>query len=612
MMDPSEASFLEQVLGAHDASGERLAARLRLGAALIALAVMLLGLPTNTPRSNAVLASSVSLYGAYALAWWYWQKRGSAYAPWMSYVSVTIDLSFGYSIAFACLYNHAGVYEVYRSPLLWLVLAAANGLTALRGDPRVGWFSFGLTTLYGAGLFAWISLTVDVPWVAYSSYLGEGLNMFEAFQAQLFVTAPALIAVRVSQRANKLAIDAARRERVSEDERAKLAWRLKVADRMVTVGTMAAGIAHEVNNPLTYVLHNLDLAMRRVLTEPSLADLRVSLDRAHNGTQRVQGIVAALRTFSRIDEGPRHPVDLRSTIDAALTMASSELKHRARVDIEQGETVFALGSEAKLGQLFLNLIVNAAQSIAEPDPNRQRIGIFIGREGERAVVEISDTGAGIAPEHRPRIFDPFFTTKPVGSGTGLGLSICHSIVTELSGSIDVQSEPGKGSTFRVTLPWTRDGVERTSTVRPVAQPRPEGRVLVIDDDPMVGEAVELMLSEEHDVVLAQGADEALSMIRAGQQFDAIVCDLMMPGMSGIELYLVLERDYPGYAGRMLFATGGAFTRSAQSFVQRMGERVITKPFRSDELRRKVGKLVVSSLSASSSAQPRARDGAAHK
>jgi signal transduction histidine kinase/ActR/RegA family two-component response regulator len=607
-MNPGEASFLEQVLGAHDASGERLAARLRLGAALVAVAVTVVGLPTNTARSNLVLGTGVALFTCYALVWLAWLSRRRGYAAWMSYVSVAIDVTFSYSIALACLYNHAGVYEVYRSPPLWLVLAAANCLTALRGDPRVCWFSCGLTCLYGGALFGWISGTVDVQWVGHSSYVGPGLNMLEVAMAQLFAAAPALVAARVSQRASKLAVDAARREREGEDERARLEWRLKVADRMVTVGTMAAGIAHEVNNPLTYVLHNLDSAMCRVLKDPQLGELRVHLDRAHAGMQRVHGIVAALRTFSRIEDGPRHPVDLRSTIDAALTMASSELKHRARVDVEQREAVMVLGSEAKLGQVFLNLIVNAAQSIADPDPKRHRVRICIRREGDRAVVEVSDTGSGIALEHRGRIFDPFFTTKPVGTGTGLGLSICHSIISELSGSIDVHSEPGRGSTFRVSLPWTEDAVERTSTVRPVAQVRQEGRVLVIDDDRMVSEAVELMLAEEHNVVLAPGAEEALALIRAGQDFDAIVCDLMMPGMSGIELFYELEQERPGLAERILFATGGAFTRAAQSFVQRMGDRVLSKPLHSDELRRKVGKLVARSL-APAAAPLQMREGA---
>jgi CheY-like chemotaxis protein len=291
-------------------------------------------------------------------------------------------------------------------------------------------------------------------------------------------------------------------------------------------------------------------------------------------------------------------------------MASSEVKHKARVEIEQHEPILVLGNEARLGQVFLNLIVNAAQAIAEPDPNRHRIGIRVTRDGERALIEVSDTGVGIPEEHRSRIFDPFFTTKPVGTGTGLGLSICHSIVSELSGSIGVRSTVGAGTTFSVSLPLSEQPLLRTSSIRPAA-PNHAGRVLVIDDDRLVSEAVKLMLSEDHEVVLAQSASAALARIRAGETYDAIVCDLMMPGMSGIELYYELEAERPVLAQRMLFATGGAFTRPSQSFVERMGSRVLPKPFHSDELRAKVYKLVARARYAES-AHVDARDGSAHK
>ena len=610
-MSSSEATFLKQVLRAHDASGELLAARLRVLAAVAAVLLILAGASTNAPACNLVLGSSVAVYLTFALVWSGWSAGRRPYATWMSYLSVALDLTFCYSLSVACLFNPSGVYEVYRSPALWLVLAAANALTALRGNPRVCWFSAGLTLFYGAALLLSVLSAGQVPWVSHTSYLGAGLNLFEVFQALLFAVVPSLIASTVAHRASTLAVDAAQRERAREHERAQLEWRLKIADRMVTVGTMAAGVAHEVNNPLTYVIHNLDAAMRRVANEANFSDLRLYLERASSGTQRVHQIVAALRTFSRIDEGPRQPVDVRTTIDAALTMASSELKHRAKVDVEQPEHVLVLGNEAKLGQVFLNLIVNAAQALPEPDPRTQRIRISVRREAGRAVIEVTDTGTGIAPEHRGRIFDPFFTTKPVGTGTGLGLSICHSIVTELSGTIDVESELGKGTTFRVSLPATDEPLPRSSSVQPIA-PHHVGRVLVVDDDRLVSETVELMLAEDHDIVLAHGAEDALRMIRQGESFDAIVCDLMMPGMTGIELFFELQSESPLLAHRMLFATGGAFTPGAQGFVQDMGSRVISKPFRSDELRGKVHALVSTSLAIPRSAHLHARDGSAHQ
>ena len=608
-MSSSDDAFLSQVLRAHDASGELIAARWRAVAAGCAVLLVFGARASNTPAANLVLALSAALYLIYALSWLGWRARSSHFASWMSYVSAAIDLTMCNALAVACLFNHSGAYEIYRSPLLWLALAAANGLSALRGNPRVSWFCFGLTLFFGALLFIGVQLSGQVTWVTHATYIGAGLNPFEVFLAHLFVVLPAMLAARTAQRASDLAMATARSERMREDERAELEWRLKVADRMVTVGTMAAGVAHEVNNPLTYVLHNLDAAERRVADKKELSDLRAHIERAQSGAQRVHTIVAALRTFSRIDEGPRHPVDLRSTIDAALTMASSEVKHRARVDIEQGEPILVLGNEAKLGQVFLNLIVNAAQAIADPDPARHRIGIRMAREGDRALIEVSDSGMGIAPEHMARIFDPFFTTKPVGTGTGLGLSICHSIVSELSGTIDVRSELGQGTTFSVHLPLSDQPLLRTSSIQPVA-PNHVGRVLVVDDDRLVSEAVELMLCEEHEVVLADSAGAALARIRAGETYDAIICDLMMPGMSGIELFYELEAERPVLAQRVLFATGGAFTRPAQSFVERMGSRVLSKPFRSDELRAKVHKLVARSLDLPSSTQ--ARDSSAHQ
>ena len=591
-----------------------MAAQLRVIASAALLLLVGLGTGANSGAASLVLASSAVAYLLYALGWLRWRRRARCYEAWVSYVSVAIDVSACYSLAVASFLNPSGVYEVYRSPLLWLLLAAANGLTALRGNARVCWFSCALTLAYGAAMLGVVMFSGSAKWVPQITYLGEGLSLFEAMLSNLFAVLPAIIASWVSRRSSDLVIETAKREQLRDEERAQLEWRLKVADRMVTVGTMAAGVAHEVNNPLTYVLLNLDMLAQRLDGESQPSTLRSYLERAQSGAQRVQTIVASLRTFSRIDEGPEQPVDLRATLDAALTMASSELRHRAQVHVDQAEPLTVLGSEAKLGQVFLNLIINAAQAIEQPDPERQHIRIRLFREDQRAVVEVSDTGSGIAPELLGRIFDPFFTTKPVGSGTGLGLSICHSIISDLSGSIDVRSRPGQGTTFIVRLPRCSRRMVRSSSIRP-ASPRHLGRVLVVDDDRLVSEAVELMLSEEHKVQLANGAEQALQLLRAGEPFDAVVCDLMMPGMSGIELFHEIETEFPGLAPRVLFATGGAFSRPAQSFVERMGARVINKPFSSEELRAKVHKVVAGSRADASgprSALTDARDGAAHQ
>ncbi len=610
-MSSSDDAFLGRVLRADNASGELIAARWRAVAAVAALLLVFFVRSSNTAAANLVLGICSALYLAFALGWLRWRARAQHFAPWISYASAAIDLTLCHAIAVSCLFNYSGAYEIYRSPLLWLALAAANGLSALRGNPRVSWFCLALTLVYGLLLFVIVQHTGQITWVEYATYVGPGLNAFEVFLAHLFVVLPALLAARSAQRAADLALETARSQRARETERAELEWRLKVADRMVTMGTMAAGVAHEVNNPLTYVLHHLDVAERRMADRRELQDLRGHVVNARTGAERVYTIVSALRTFSRIDEGPKQPVDVRSTLEAALTMASSEVKHRARVEVQQDEPILVMGNEAKLGQVLLNLIVNAAQAIPDADPQRQRIAIRVRREGERALIEVSDTGVGISEEHLARIFDPFFTTKPVGTGTGLGLSICHSIVSELEGSISVRSALGEGTTFVVSLPLGEQPALRTSSVQPAALGR-VGRVLVIDDDRLVAEAVELMLSEEHEVRVVDSASAALAHIRAGESYDAILCDLMMPGMTGIELYFELEAERPALAQRVLFATGGAFTRPAQSFVERMGARVLDKPFRSDELRAKVHKLVARSRSLPDSTPADARDRSANE
>lgn len=613
-MSSSDADHVVPALRAQEATGERLAARLRVPVAAAIVVLLWAGAETHASSSDTPLLCGAWAGLAYALGWWQ-LTRGGRYAPWMSYASVAIDLSLCYAVALASLHSLPGIYALYQSPLLWLTIGACNGLSALRAIPAVSWLSLWLSVGYGAVLASIAAAEGALLWTASASPATQGVPGFEALLTHGLAAAPALFAVRLSMRARAVVAQTVERERQQKEERAQLEWRLKVADRMVTVGTMSAGVAHEINNPLTYVIHSLEAAERKLRDDARLASVHTHVSRAQSGMRRVQEIVASLRTFSRVEDGPRVPVDLRSTLDAALTMAASEVKHRASVDIDQEEPFSVLGSEAKLGQVFLNLIVNAAQAIDSPDPRSQRIKIRITRDGEQVAIAISDTGSGIAPEHLGRIFDPFFTTKPVGSGTGLGLSICHSIIHELEGSIDVQSVLGEGTTFCVRLPLSERIPLRSSTLRPIP-PRHAGKVLIVDDERFVAEALELMLADDHQVVLAESGPEALLRIRSGETFHAILCDLTMPGMSGIELFYELEAEHPQLASRVLFATGGASTVHAQSFVERMGSRVIAKPFRSDELRAKVRKVVGTALAQDllneASAHVHARDGAAHQ
>jgi CheY-like chemotaxis protein len=243
------------------------------------------------------------------------------------------------------------------------------------------------------------------------------------------------------------------------------------------------------------------------------------------------------------------------------------------------------GNESRLGQVFLNLIINASQSIRDGAAEENEIRVVTSRDAAgRAVIEIRDTGAGMSAEELARIFEPFFTTKPIGVGTGLGLAICRNIVASMGGEITVESERGKGSVFRVSLPGLEAG--HLALAPPPAEPAPprRARILVVDDDPLVARAIRRMLSREHEVTVETSSRQALQRIEAGGRFDLVLCDVMMPQMGGPALHAELGRIAPEQAARVVFITGGAFTAAASEYLQRSGSRTLEKPFTPEELR----------------------------
>ncbi|MGE5187260.1 MAG: PAS domain S-box protein [Acidobacteriota bacterium] len=379
-------------------------------------------------------------------------------------------------------------------------------------------------------------------------------------------------------------------------ERRELFARMALADRLLSVGTLAAGVAHEINNPLAYVSSNLELLKRELplllAGQPSnlqRGEIEELLADARDGAARVGSIVRDLRALSRSDDDSAGPVDVASVIASCIKMANNEIRHRARVRASlAGALPAATGNASRLGQVFLNLLVNAAQAIPEGsvDDNEVRVRAFAGDSGREVIVEVEDTGAGIPRPLLDRIFDPFFTTKPVGLGTGLGLSISHQIVRSLGGRIEVASEVGVGTTFRVVLPVTRAA---TPSPEPPAAPEPAtpARVLVIDDEPAVGRSIALLLSPDYDVATVTRARDALELLSAGERFDAIVCDVMMPDMSGIELYQQLAHSAPDSISRLVFLTGGAFTPQAQDFLTTARRPHLDKPFTERALRQAI-------------------------
>jgi signal transduction histidine kinase len=216
-------------------------------------------------------------------------------------------------------------------------------------------------------------------------------------------------------------------------------------------------VAHEINNPLAAVMANIELALRTLDSlppeVPEVAELTAELRDAHEAAYLVRQIVRDVKLFSRPGDERAGPVDVRQVLDGAARMAWNEIRHRARLVKDYGQVPPVWATEARLGQVFLNLLINAAHSLPVGRADSNRIAIITRTDGQgRAVVEIVDTGSGILPENLPRLFTPFFSTKPIGTGSGLGLAICRRIVRELSGEIEVRSQAGKGTTVSVTIP----------------------------------------------------------------------------------------------------------------------------------------------------------------
>jgi PAS domain S-box-containing protein len=381
-------------------------------------------------------------------------------------------------------------------------------------------------------------------------------------------------------------------------ERTAFEHQLVQRDRMAALGTLSAGVAHEINNPLTYLLVNLEHVLRRLRAacasddpvgelasaSDGLTGLARSLQHAVEGANRVRQIVRDLLTFSQGNIEHVGPVDVRGIVESATQMAWHEIRHRARLTRSLAELPPVEANEARLGQVFLNLLVNAAQAIPEGQADRHEVRVST-RTDEKgcAIVEICDTGIGITAEHMPRIFDPFFTTKGE-SGTGLGLAISHGTVKACGGDIQVVSEPGKGTTFRVVLPAAKRWRSATPASSPEVRALMRRRVLIVDDERLVGEAIARALSEDNDVEVVTEASQALARIGAGHKYDVVLCDLMMPVMTGMDLYAEIMRTEPKLGGRLVFMTGGAFTPRARAFVESVVNPCLEKPLDMGKLR----------------------------
>ncbi len=374
--------------------------------------------------------------------------------------------------------------------------------------------------------------------------------------------------------------------RLAENQRKELEQRAQLSGRLASIGEMASGIAHEINNPVASIVGFADLLLEGDIPDDIREDIRV----IHAEAERVAGIVRKLLTFSRRSEPERELVNVneivQTTLDVrAYEIGTSNIEVFTSLDPELPATM-ADGSQ--LQQVFLNLIINAEMAMREKG-GRGRLRIETGVEDETLRITFSDNGPGIAAEILDKIFDPFFTTRKKGKGTGLGLSVCHGIVSEHGGRIHAAGTGGRGATFVVELPIVRGQ-------KPAESPEPEieeplgpstARILVVDDEPLVLRFLERALSSSGYLVdCVDSARNVVERLRR-EEYDLVLLDIRLPGTSGIDIYRHIQRRTPAIARRIVFITGDIVTDDTRKFLARTKARRIVKPFSAERLREEV-------------------------
>jgi len=376
---------------------------------------------------------------------------------------------------------------------------------------------------------------------------------------------------------------------------ARAAAARQAQDRLITTGTLAAGIGHEINNPLAFVLGNLEFAveeLRRVgdvTPGARVRDVTFALDEARDGAERIRKIVRGLGALVREETAPV-PTDVASAVEISLTMAAHVLRSKAAVVKELEPVALVLADDSRLSQVLVNLIINAAQAFPTEDVEHNRIVVASTMpDPSRVAISVSDNGPGI-PEHLlARIFDPFFTTKGPGQGTGLGLSICQGVVSSLGGELTVESRAPGGTTFRIILPAFAGASPPSIQTALAPAPRsskgsPRASVLIVDDEPSLLSSMRRILEQDHDVMALVDARVALARIQAGARFDVVFCDLMMPGMGGDALYEAVRQLDPALAERFVFITGGVTDGRIKPFLASLPNQQLQKPFATESLR----------------------------
>jgi len=379
-----------------------------------------------------------------------------------------------------------------------------------------------------------------------------------------------------------------------EEEKKELEQKSQLASRLATVGEMASGVAHEINNPLTGVIGFSQLLAQR---EDIPEDTKQQLEIIAEGSQRVASIVSRLLAFARQHKPEQSYIDINELLENTLKLRAyeirtSDIELSTRLDSALPRT---MADGAQLQQVFLNIIINAETEMKEVH-GKGKLVVKTEAIDDTIRISFKDNGPGISPENLDRLFDPFFTTREVGKGTGLGLSICHGIITEHNGKIYARSNSGKGATFVVELPVVAE-VKQAEPGKPAIKEVKKvivAKILVVDDEPTTLQLLTHLLSSEgYDVESTEDAATALEKIKS-QRYNLILLDIKLPGMSGIELYESIQKVARSLASRVVFITGDAMAPDTMSFLSRTKAPHITKPFDIKKLKRTVRRILAQS------------------
>lgn len=376
----------------------------------------------------------------------------------------------------------------------------------------------------------------------------------------------------------------------AEERENQLQQELSVTSRLATVGEMASGIAHEINNPLTGVVGFSDLLLQKDLPE----DMRKDVNTIHEGAKRIASIVNRMLTFARQHKPERTSVNINDIVENTLAMRAYEMESSSiKVTTEFSTDIpLTFADAGQLQQVFLNIVLNAEMEMNLAH-GKGNLLVKTKRIDNTIQVSFKDDGPGIPKKNLDRLFDPFFTTRDPDKGTGLGLSICYSIVTQHSGKIYARSRLGKGATFFVELPVVTKE-EQLKLAEPSAE-EPEtvskARILIVDDDTIVQQFLTEVLGKEgHEVEIVENGDDALERVDS-EDYDVILLDIKLPGMSGIELYKYMQKAVKSLARRVVFITGDTMNKDTMDFLAKTGASYITKPFDAEQLKSEINHIL---------------------